>query len=223
MTREVKLLALNDTRLETADTSGTVAGYASVFNGVDSYRDTIVPGAYARTIVDWASRGYALPIIDEHFGATIGKWTHMEEDSVGLRVKGELTPGHSRATDVLASLRHGAVSGLSIGFRAVAAENAPDGRRLLKDIDLFEVSVVTMPADDRARVDAVKAIDAIETLADAERLLRDAAGRFSRKDALAFVSRVKSIALRDAEDERRRTAWFADIQRRAANLVTSIP
>jgi len=220
MTREVKLLALSDARLETEDKSGTVAGYASVFNGVDSYRDTILPGAYARTIADWKTRGYALPIIDEHWGATIGKWTHMEEDSLGLRVKGELTPGHSRATDVLASLRHGAVSGLSIGFRAVAAENAPDGRRLLKEIDLLEISVVTMPADSRARVDAVKAITDIESKSQAERLLGELAPQLSGKWRTAFVSKVSAIALRDAEAKRLEAEWLADMRRRVAALTS---
>lgn len=221
MTLEIKLLALDAVKLATDDTSGTVQGYASVFGGVDSYRDTVIPGAYARTLSEWKARGYPLPMIDEHWGATIGKWTDMEEDSVGLRVKGELTPGHSRANDVLASLRHKAVTGLSIGYRVREAEATADGRRVLKDIDLSEISIVTMPADDRARVDGVKAIPDIETLADAERWLRDAAGRCSRKDSLAFVTRVKSIALRDAEAERQHAAWLADIRRRTSSLITA--
>ena len=217
--KEVKLLSLAETKLSLPDDkTGTIVGYASVFGGVDSYRDTVVPGAYTRSLNEWKGKGYPLPMIDEHWGATIGKWTELEEDSAGLRVKGELTPGHQRASDMLASLRHGAVSGLSIGYRARDAENTADGRRVLKDIDLFEISVVTMPADDRARVDGVKAVAAIETLADAERWLRDAAGRASRKDALAFVSRVRAIALRDAELDRDQAEWLADLKARGDRL-----
>lgn len=220
---EYKLLALAsaDVNFVGDDKTGIVEGYASVFNGVDAYKDTILPGAYATTLKSWASSGMPLPMVDEHFGPVIGKWIVAQEDERGLRVKGELTPGHSRAADVYASLRHGSVRGLSIGFSARDAEPSPDGRRMLKAIELHEISIVSRPADPRALTDAVKAISGIETLADFERTLRDAVRPFTRKEVTALTSRFKSIVQRDAEAERLSTEWLEGVKRRAAALITS--
>jgi hypothetical protein len=88
----------------------------------------------------------------------------------------------------------GALSGLSIGF--VTREDIYDkvtGIRTLKKVDLWEVSLVTFPANDAARVSAVKTIESISSLSDAERYLRDAGG-FSRAQATALLSRLKSLS-----------------------------
>ena len=152
------------------DKAGSFTGYASVFGGLDSYGDTILPGAYTETIK--ARR--PLMLYGHNPGRVIGKWTEIAEDSKGLLVRGEFTPGHSDAQDVYASLKHGALNGLSIGFRIPegGAEMAEE-RRLLKRIDLFEISVVSMPADDAARIGDVKsAIEALTTRTDFEASLR---------------------------------------------------
>jgi HK97 family phage prohead protease len=175
---------------------GFFAGYASKFNGVDAYGDTIVKGAYEETL---QNRERPIAMRWNHYGPVIGKWLKMEEDDVGLYVEGELTPGHSKAEDVYASLKHGAITGLSIGFRPVEIEERDDSR-ILKKIDLVEISVVESPADNGAHVESVKAaLDAVESLKEIESLLRDAGG-FSRAEATAIVSRVKAISQpRDAE------------------------
>lgn len=189
------------------DKSTVFEGYASVFNGVDSYGDTILPGAYKQTIAE--RRRAPLMLFGHSPGRIIGKWMRLEEDSKGLLVSGELTPGHTDAQNVAASLRHGALSGLSIGFRIpkggavhVDPEDVKDGEaiRLIKAIDLIEVSVVSMPADDEARVDveSVKAhINAIETISEFEDFLREA-GNFSRSSAKHLVKQFKAISQREA-------------------------
>jgi len=137
-----------------------------------------------------------------HYGDVIGKWLRIEEDDKGLYVEGELTPGHSKAQDVYASLKHGAVSGMSIGYRPVKAVANDHGGVDLHEIDLVEISVVESPADLAATVDDVKsAIEQITSLKAVESLLRDAGG-FSRTDAKALLACVKSLCLRDAEAER---------------------
>lgn len=151
---EHKLLSLSDVDLKFAGDKGTFSGYASVFNGVDSYGDTIVPGAYKKTL---KNRQRPVMMRWQHYGPVIGKWTAMGEDEKGLWMEGELTPGHSLAADVYASMKHGAVNGLSIGFRPVQVRELGDGRRELKEIDLVEVSIVEEPADLSARVGNVKA------------------------------------------------------------------
>lgn len=181
---------------------GFFSGYASKFNGVDSYGDTILPGAYAQTL---SNRQRPVMMKWNHFGPVIGKWTKAAEDDNGLYVEGELTPGHSVADDVYASMKHGAVTGLSIGFRIPSGGSEKNGKlRNLKRIDLVEISVVEQPADLGAQVGNVKSyLDEADSLKEIESLLREAAG-FTRADACALVSRIKSLAHgeRDAEAKR---------------------
>lgn len=202
---ETKTVALPDACLEIKASDGepvVVSGLASKFNGVDSYDDTILPGAYAKTIGAWSARPWPLPMLWNHNpDSLVGRWTDLREDDRGLVVTGELTPGHSKAADVAASLRHGALTGISIGFRAAQAEMAPDGRRLLKEIELFEVSLVTMPADQYARVSGIKSQAAdFDDIRQFEVLLREAHG-FSRRDA-RLIAEKGFRAFLTARDER---------------------
>lgn len=176
----------------------TFSGYASVFGGVDSYGDTILPGAYKKTL---KNRDRPIQMRWNHYGDVIGKWTRIEEDEKGLYVEGQLTPGHSKAQDVYASLKHGAVTGLSIGYRPMQVRELGDGRRELKEIDLIEISIVESPADNAAHIANVKsAIEEAKSLKEVEAILRDAGG-FSRADACALVARVKSLELCDKAPE----------------------
>lgn len=194
-----KLLGLERVEFKFDGEQGVIEGYASTFGGEpDSYGDIIAPGAFSKTLVN---RKRPVRMRWNHFGPVIGKWTSIEEDEKGLKVKGELTPGHSVAADVLASLKHQAIDGLSIGYYVLASEKGKDGTTLLKEIDLVEISVVEEPANIGATVTDVKSdIDAATSLKDFEDILRDA-GRFSNSAATAFVSRLKATILRDAEAE----------------------
>lgn len=197
---ETKRLALDALDLKFADNGMAFSGYASVFGGVDSYGDTIDPKAYSKTL-----KGRERPIRMRwnHYGPIIGKWTEVRVDEKGLYVEGELTPGHTVAQNVYASLKHGAIDGMSIGYRPKKIEMLPDGKRLLKEIELIEVSVVEEPADLGAKIGDVKAaMDACDSLKEIETLLREAGG-FSRADATSLVARVKALAHgeRDAEEK----------------------
>lgn len=197
MTVQHKNITLDTVKLKVAD-DGTrsFSGYASVFGGVDSYGDTIMPGAYKSTI---GERSRPIAMRWNHFGPVIGKWTSLAEDERGLFVEGELTPGHSQAEDVYASLKHGAISGMSIGYFPTKAEPNETGGEDLHEISLVEISVVETPADLGAQVGDVKAaIDEADSYKHAERILRDS-GAFSRSEASMLVSRIKTIAQREAE------------------------
>lgn len=179
---------------------GHFSGYASAFGGVDSYGDTIAPGAYKSTLV---GRDRAIAMRWNHYGPVIGKWVAMGEDEKGLYVEGQLTPGHSVANDVYASLKHGSVDGLSIGFRIKKQEQTGEDTRTLTEIDLIEISVVEQPADLAARVGDVKsAIEDAQSLQEIEALLRDVAG-LSKLDVKTLVSRIKSFGRRDAVPDKR--------------------
>jgi uncharacterized protein len=189
---------------------GTFSGYASVFGGVDSYGDMILPGAYSETL---KNRQRPVLMRWNHGQHVIGKWNRLEEDGKGLFVEGELTPGHSVASDALALLKHKAVDGLSIGYRIAPGGSEKDGKiRRLKKIDLIEVSIVDVPADTAARVADVKAaIEEAASLKDVEELLRESAN-FSRADVTALVSRIKALVQSDSGPNE--AAVIADLIRR---------
>lgn len=171
------------------------AGYASKFNGIDAYGDMIMPGAYADTLKE---RQRPILMKRNHFEGVVGKWINIKEDDVGLWVEGELTPGHSLAQDTYALLKHGAISGLSIGY-FVDDEEPMTGSgavRLLKKITLSEISIVDSQADAQANVMVVK--DA-SSLKEIEAMLRMKG--FSQSEATAIVARVKSLTHGERGDE----------------------
>ena len=94
---QIKTLGLESLELKFAGEEMRFSGYASIFGGVDSYGDTIDPKAYDSTL---ANRQRPVRMRWNHYGDIIGKWLTMFADSKGLFVEGELTPGHSKASDV---------------------------------------------------------------------------------------------------------------------------
>lgn len=214
---ERKNLTLDSVELKLDDAGRKFSGYASVFGGVDSYGDTIIPGAYKSTI---GERSRPIVMRWNHHGPIIGKWTKMEENDTGLFVEGELTQGHSVAEDAYALLKHGAVTGLSIGYRTIKEMENETGGYDLQEIDLVEISVVESPADLAAQVANVKsAIKGADSLKQIEALLRDAAG-FSRADATALVARIKSLSRGERDDETKASELLAVIQA-ATNQITA--
>jgi HK97 family phage prohead protease len=196
---EARDLPLDRCELKFVQTSASAPvqfkGYASKWGGVDSYGDTIVKGAFKRALSD------RMPIMlsSHDRRSVVGKYLSAHEDDTGLAVHGELTPGHSKAGDLAASLKHGALSGLSIGGYTVDSDPIPNGGRAIKEFDLYEVSPVAMPADESARIDlaSVKSlIDQCEKPSDFERVLREAG--LSKGDARDFVSRFTRTLRREA-------------------------
>lgn len=201
-----KQITLTDVELKFANNGGgTFSGYASVFGGVDSYSDTILPGAY-KSVIDKIMNGSArMPKMFVNHRAwelPVGKWTSIKEDSKGLMMEGELTPGNPQAAIVKAAMQHGTVDGLSIGYMLreedvdyIKGDNDERIRVIRNIIDLSEVSIVTYPADDAARVDlsSVKsALEQVNNIKDLEDFLREAGG-FSKSLATATASRAKRL------------------------------
>ena len=207
---------------------GKFSGYGAIFGNVDSYGDVIQKGAFAETLSEWEGKGKYPPMLLNHGGyfmsaddgLPIGKWTRMEENSKGLKVDGELIALDTEfGKRVYAAMKAGTLDGMSIGYRVKAQRNGTkpeEPRRTLTAIELVELSVVLFPANDKARVSAVKAIEGLQTLSECEDYLRDACG-LSRSQALAFVSRIKS--LRPSDSEGRATA---DLVRSIAQLKNRI-
>lgn len=123
-----------------------IAGYAALFDVADGAQDTIRPGAFARTL---AERRVPLPLYWQHRpDQRIGTVELVEEDKRGLRVIASIDNPGSRAVSALLAK---AVNGLSFGYRARGFHRAPAGR-VLEDIELFEISLVTHPLQHGARV-----------------------------------------------------------------------
>lgn len=184
-----------------ADASGTIEGYASTFGNVDLGGDVVAPGAFTKTLADHRAAGTMPAMLWHHrSGEPIGKWTEMEQDPAGLRVKGRLTLEVARAREAYALARDGALS-MSIGYRATDTARA-SGNRVLKTLQLHEVSLLPMPMNTSARITAVKSAGDVSSITDLrafEEFLRDAG--FSRAFAKAVANHGFKAAtgLRDAD------------------------
>lgn len=154
---------------------GTFTGYGSVFGHLDSYGDITVKGAFAKSIAAKFAAGTKPRMLWNHDpGAPCGSWASMVEDDYGLKCSGRLVLDVQKAREAYALMKAGEVMGLSIGFETVACEfqaaedvqqkyGFPGGGyasvpqvRVLTEIDLWEVSLVTFAACDAAMVDSVK-------------------------------------------------------------------
>ncbi|MEG8220124.1 phage major capsid protein [Sphingomonas sp. HH69] len=144
------------------DEAGTLTGYASVFEGEpDSYGDVIARGAFTRSLAEHKAAGSAPLLLWQHDPSEpIGVWLALREDATGLHVTGKLILETRRGQEAYALLKAGALNGLSIGFRTRASERRNGGGRVLQDLELIEISLVSIPAATRARVTGVKAAQA---------------------------------------------------------------
>ena len=203
---------LNKKRLDTplkiksVSESGEFSGYGSIFGVKDSYSDIVVPGAFKASLANWQEKEKMPAMLWQHrMDEPIGVYTKMEEDDEGLYVEGRLLiDADPLAKRAHAHMKAGSLSGLSIGYSLVDYEWDTDkGAWLLKEIDLWEVSLVTFPANDEARISDVKnALSRGEAVSpkQIERVLRDVG--LSRSQAKAFMSEgYTALKQRDADDE----------------------
>lgn len=151
--REVKLLPQAPASVEA---SGEFTGYASLFRVTDLGRDVVEPGAFTASLRRRGPGG--IKLLWQHDPAVpLGRWLSLVEDEKGLKVRGRLNLAVERAREIHALMKEGAIDGLSIGFRVEKARTEPRGgvRRLI-EVDLWEISVVTFPMLEGARVGDVK-------------------------------------------------------------------
>ena len=169
---------------------GFFSGYASVFEEIDSYRDIVKRGAFEKTLADTAAKNRAIPILWQHRSdQPVGVYTEMKEDEHGLHVEGQLNLDVQQGREAHSLLKQGALSGISIGYNSVRYEtDVKSGIRRLFELKLYEVSLVTFPACDSARVTDVKSILAngdLPSLPEFENFLCEAG--FSRTQAKAIA------------------------------------
>jgi HK97 family phage prohead protease len=179
--------------------NGTFSGYGSVYNVVDQGDDIVASGAFTDSLAELSAKGRMPAMLWQHNSADpCGVYTAMREDEIGLYVEGKLALKTQRGAEAYELMQMKAISGLSIGF--MTREDSYDqktGVRTIKKGDLWEVSLVTFPCNDSARISTVKNIEEVTDLKSAERYLRDSCG-LSRSAAVAFMSRLNGLKQSDS-------------------------
>ncbi len=186
--------------LSTSD-AGVVEGYASVFNQIDSYGDTVLPTAYDKVLSEKQS-----PIMffnHDRLDIPIGKWTSLVKDDVGMKVSGELDFSQEKARKVYDAIKFGSITGLSVGMTVNDDMYEKSGKCwMIKEVDkLFEISIVNFPADNYARILNCKSIDFNDcsNITEFEKRLRDAG--CSRNEAKSLISVAKRVLINQREAE----------------------
>ncbi len=165
---------------ESAEQKGVFSGYASVFNNIDSDNDIIIKGAFAKSL---AKRKPVL-LFQHKTDEPIGLCLDAYEDDVGLYVKFQINLEVNKGAETYSNVKMRVLNKMSIGFKTndYEMDKTNKGVRVLKELDLYEVSIVTFPANDMAEVDSVKN----STSRDVEKALRDVG--YSQKNAKHIIS-----------------------------------
>ena len=193
--------------IKSLDEDGTISGYGAIFNNKDMGGDILIPAAFAGSLAEHRRVGTTVKMFWQHDPREpIGRWTDLSEDGKGLYVEGRLNMDVQRAREAYALLKNGDIDGLSIGYATIESE--PDHKRgatLLKKVKLFEVSVVSIAMNERARVESVKASDRLAEFSarlrdgeppqikEFEDILRDAGVPKSMAVRIASVGYAKAI------------------------------
>jgi len=183
------------------DEARTIEGFGSIFGNEDSYGDVVEQGAFTKTLKKRKPR----MLWQHNSDQPIGVWDTIEERDKGLYMKGRILPT-ALGNDAYLLAKEGAIEGLSIGFTTKKDEFDNDKRvRKLLEVDLYEVSLVTFPANEKAKITNVKSLEgvAFESLHEHKRMVEAALRDAGASDQLAtyVASLIPKPALRDAGGE----------------------
>lgn len=210
-----------------SDKSGVFSGYGAVTGNVDAGGDVIEKGAFKRTLREWEEKGKFPPMLLQHGGGMfgggaddllpVGKWLSMEENAKGLKVEGELFAlGTERGQYIYEGMKAGALDGMSIGYRVrkegvVYGTKPTEPRRKINDLDLIELSIVTFPMNDKARIGNVKSLfDAAVCRAIEAELRADPELKLSNANAVSVLAIVKKHLREGGDIETAKASREAD-------------
>jgi HK97 family phage prohead protease len=176
-------------------------GHGSVFGNADYGGDIVLPGAFKRSLAQHRKAGSLPAMFWMHDPTKVpGKWLDMGEVKKGLAVKGGLatTP---LGDEVHTLLKMDAVSGLSIGYRTLDQDFDKDGNRLIKEAELWEVSVVSLPMNPLAQITHVKTRlsemgEYVPSIREFENILRDTG--CSRDVSKHIITKIYESGQREA-------------------------
>lgn len=180
-------------------------GYGSTFGNVDLGDEIVVPGAFKKSLAVHTKAGTVPQMFWMHQPDRVpGAWSEMHEDEDGLYVRGQLADTEL-GNEMHALLQMKAVRGLSIGFQTVAWDYDKRGKRLLKEVDLWEVSLVSLAMNPLAKVEAVKS-------------------RLSREGVYVPTPREVEIMLREANLSNSAAKSIVSLLfNKSAGMVDSLP
>ena len=193
------------------ENKGMFEGYASVFNNADLGNDVILSGAFTKSLKKTGAKGVKL-LYQHKADMPIGVFESIEEDKRGLKVRGKLALQTQMGHEAYELMKMGALDGLSIGFRVSPKGQSYDAkgkRRMIKEVELMEISLVTFPMNPKAKIRSVKG-DAF-TIREWENGLRDVF-QLSRSEA-----KMAAKAVHDAFNQR-----DADLDADLATAVKSL-
>ncbi|QQC84633.1 HK97 family phage prohead protease [Acinetobacter bereziniae] len=183
--RRMPITVDNQRSISVTDTGSVViSGYAVKWDSINYYGEKFIKGAFAEVCARFASgeqkihayynHGWRTWYVDAQLAMRIGKWLQFKEDDIGLFVELEFTKGLPIADMVAAMVLHGTIDGFSISFYEPKSDDVVDKGAYVEILkaNIYETSVVDEPADDAARIIDDQTIDAIESVSDAETLLR---------------------------------------------------
>ena len=168
MTKETMTIEAEEIRL--VGDEGSFSGYAAIFDEPNSFGEIVAPGAFKKSLRERKASGVGL-FWNHNSDKPIGTWSSIEEDKKGLKVEGQLITEIDDGQKAHLLLQRKAVTGLSIGFRTRGDKRGPNGVRIITDVDLLEISLVTLPSASKARVTSVRSIrqEDIRTFTEAVR------------------------------------------------------
>jgi uncharacterized protein len=191
---------------------GTFSGYGSISDkNPDSYSDLIAKGAFKKTLLSGGRNGFSIPLLFNHDPSKIaGVWLSLAEDEKGLWVEGKLAIKNTLGKDLYELMLIGAKLGMSIGYDVVDSENDKKNNvRVIKELNLWEVSLVVFPAKTSAFVTNVKSIEDAQTVREIEDALRESG--HTKTEAQHIINAVK-MSLKETE-EREKSLRESEIEK----------
>ncbi len=137
---------------------GVFDGYASVFNTVDYHQDVVMRGAFMKSLNQWHQKLQTPLLLWQHNpNEPVGYCLNLAEDHHGLAIRGQILTSFKRGSEAYTLIKSRRISGLSIGYIPTQTQTIPGQNvRVLMEIDLREISLVTIPANPHAEILSVK-------------------------------------------------------------------
>jgi HK97 family phage prohead protease len=140
-------------KIKSVDDTGSFTGLGAVYNNVDLGRDQIIPGAFARTL----AAGKQFPLLWQHDPSNPIGTAKVTDTREGLLVEGKLLLQDPTALKAYTFMKAGVIKGMSIGFECLQSTMDGDVRQL-KELKLWEFSVVTFPMNESATISSIKSL-----------------------------------------------------------------
>ena len=186
---------------EDEENKGRFEGYASIFGNKDLGNDVVVQGAFRKSLRSKGPKKIKM-LFQHDTKEPIGIYTKIKEDTNGLYVQGQLAMQTQKGREVYELMKMGAIDGLSVGYRVDAKGYHYDERgkkRMLKEVDLMEISAVTFPMNPKARISAVKAEG--RSVREWEAFFRDEGGLSRTESKVAAGAVAKALDQREVGGE----------------------